>query len=307
MTREEIEEAARRIRPYIRHTPVVELGPILSKEWNLALKLDHLQPTGSFKVRGAFNLLLNSDLGQGVVAASGGNFGRAVAYAASRLGATSTIFVPESSPPEKTGAIARYGADVRLVPGFYDDALAASSEFALSNGGFQAHAYDHRLVVAGQGTAALEVGAQVDAVSSVMVAVGGGGLIGGIASWFRDDIGVVAVEPELSASLHHARVAGRPVPVDVGGVAVSSLGARQVGEYPWAANKWIDQSHVVTEPAIEEAQVWLWDNVRLWVEPAAAVPIAALLTGTHTPSAGETVVAIVSGGNVALTAPDCSG
>jgi len=300
VTKADIEGAAQLIRPHVRLTPVLDLGNILSDDWSLHLKLENLQLTGSFKVRGAFNLLLTSDVAAGLVAASGGNFGRAVAYAAAKLGIHATIFVPETSPPEKTGAIASYGAEVRLIPGFYDDALAASVEFATSNGAFQAHAYDQAPVVAGQGTIGSEIESQVAGVSSVLVAVGGGGLIGGIASWFRDEVDVIAVEPELSASLYNARAAGHPVPIEVNGIAVSSLGAKQVGAVPWEANRWIDQSLLVSEEAIENAQTWLWEVARIWVEPAAAVPIAALLTEAYVPSAGEVVVAVISGGNVAL-------
>ncbi len=303
-TREDIERAAERVAKYIRRTPVVALGPIISDVWDLVLKLDHLQPTGSFKVRGAFNLLLNNDVDRGVVAASGGNFGKAVAYAASRLGVPATIFVPETSPKEKTGAIAQYGADVHIIPGYYDDARLASEEFAEKSGLFLAHAYDHPDVVAGQGTVGREIAEQVLEVTKVLVPVGGGGLIGGVANWFRGDAEVFGVEPEGCPSLHEARASGQPVKAGVFGVASSSLGAEMIGEHPWLANQWIHDSVLVSEESILVGQRWFWDHVRLWVEPAASVTIAAIQTGVVKPEAGDTVVALVSGANVALEQPD---
>jgi len=296
--RSDIEAAARLIGEHVRLTPVIDLGHVLSDDWNLILKLDHLQPTGSFKVRGAFNLLLSLNP-EAVVAASGGNFGNAVAYAAERLGIPATIFVPATSPREKTDAIARFGADVRLIEGFYDDALAESRLHAESQGQFLAHAYDQKEVMAGQGTVGMEVGNQVGGVSSVIAAVGGGGLIGGIASWFRGDVEVIGVEPVECPTLHTARAKGEPTEVDVGGIAASSLGASKLGAHPWTANQWIHDSVLVTDASLVEAQEWLWETCRLWVEPAAAATIAALRDGAVRPEPGAKVVAILSGANVA--------
>jgi threonine dehydratase len=300
VTRKDIRDAAKRSRPHVRMTPVIELGDPFDAGFRLSLKLEHLQVTGSFKPRGAFSLLCASQVPRvGVAAASGGNFGIAAAYACSVLGHQATIFVPETSPAEKIERIGEHGADVRCTSGFYDEALAACEDFVAESGAFVAHAYDQREVMAGQGTVGLEITEQLGEVDSILVAVGGGGLIGGIASWCRDDYSVIATEPELCSSLHAARSAGHPVKVSVGGVASSSLGSASVGEYPWHANRWIDDAVLVTDEQIVEAQHWIWNNTRLVVEPAAATTVAALMAGSYTPQAGEHVVAVLSGGNVA--------
>ncbi len=294
----DIEAAADRIAGYLRVTPTIDLGGILSDDWKLILKLDNLQVTGSFKVRGAFNVLL-AEGPEEVVAASGGNFGKAVAYAAERLGIAATIFVPASSPREKTDAIAHYGADVRVIDGYYSDALAASQDYAKETGHFVAHAYDQPEVMAGQGTVALEIGQQVGGVSTVLVAVGGGGLIGGTASWFRGEVAVIGVESELCPTLYAARAHGAPTEVEVGGIAASSLGARKLGEHPWSANQWISSSVLVSDSSLVAAQEWLWEQCRLWVEPASVTTIAALRDGNVRPAPGEAVVAVLSGANLA--------
>lgn len=297
LAKSDIEDAARRICGYVRRTPTLDLGRALSDEFHLILKLEQTQVTGSFKPRGAFSVLTSVEVPTvGIVAASGGNFGIAAAYAASTLGHRATVFVPETSPRAKVGLISQYGADVHVIPGFYDDAMDAAREFEASSGAFQAHAYDHREVVAGQGT----LGMELDELGGdvVLVAVGGGGLIGGIASWLRESATVVAVEPEQCSSLHAALAAGRPVEVSVGGVASSSLGARRVGDHPWAARHWIDESVIVGEREIVEAQRWLWRIARIAVEPAAATTVAALASGAMVPPSGARVVAVLSGGNV---------
>lgn len=297
LTPADIEAAASRIEGHVRRTPVLELGEVMGG-YNLALKLEHLQVTGSFKPRGAFSVLTGVEVPDaGVVAASGGNFGLAVAHAASRLGHKATIFVPATSPAEKIDRIAVYGADLRVISGYYDDARLASERHAADTGAFQAHAYDQHQVMAGQGTLAKEVEEQIG-VDMVISAVGGGGLIGGIASWFRERVEVVAVEPETCRSLNAALEAGEPVEVEVSGVAASSLGARSVGEHPWQARHWIDQSVLVDDEAIVEAQRWLWSTARLAVEPAAATTLAALRTGVLSPASGASVLAVLSGGNV---------
>lgn len=299
VTRLEIEAAANRIGSHIRRTPTIDVGNLMSADFSLTLKLEHLQVTGSFKPRGAFALLTAGDIGVGgIAAASGGNFGLAVAYAANRLGHHATIFVPETSPQEKIGLISRYGAEVRVVPGYYDDALASSRRFVEETGAFEAHAYDQPEVMAGQGTLGAEIVYQTPTVDVIVVAVGGGGLIGGIASWCQGDVKVVAVEPERCASLHASLQAGRQVDVEVGGIAASSLGARSIGDHPWLARKWIDTSVLVDDDAIAAAQRWLWAELRLVVEPAAATTLAALRTGAYRPEPGANVVALLSGGNV---------
>jgi threonine dehydratase len=286
-----------RIEGLVRKTPVLELGNAVSNDFQLALKLEHLQVTGSFKPRGAAALLTERTIPEpGVVAASGGNFGIAVAFAAQRLGHRATVFVPSSSPQEKIGRIGAYAAEVRVVEGFYDEARAAATEHAQDSGALLAHAYDQLEVVAGQGSLAREVEAQTD-FDVIVVAVGGGGLIGGIASWLEDRARVIAVEPETCPTLNAALEAGAPVDVEVGGVAVSSLGARRVGDYPWAARRWIDESVLVSEEEIVTAQRWLWEEFRTAVEPAAATTIAALRSGAFRPNPGERVVAVLSGGN----------
>jgi len=296
--RHDIASAAARISGHIRRTPVFDVGNLFSSEYRLALKLEHLQVTGSFKPRGAVSVLSSRDLPEvGVVAASGGNFGIAVAYAAQRLNLRATVFVPATSPDEKIRRITDYGAEVNVVDGYYDEALAASREFAVGTGAFEAHAYDQPEVVAGQGTLARELSEQVE-FDSILVAVGGGGLIGGVASWVRDDAHVVAAEPEKCRSFNAALAAGRPVAVDVGGVAASSLGARSIGDHAWAARRWIDESVLVDDRAIIRAQQVLWSETRLMVEPAAAATVAALITGAYEPHPGERVVAVLSGGNV---------
>ena len=298
ITRADIEAAAVRIQPYVRRTPVLELGQAMEGRFRLTLKLDAMQPTGSFKVRGAFSDLTREVIPEsGVVAASGGNFGLAVAYAAGVLGHRATVFVPETSPEEKIGRIAMQGADVRVVPGYYPDALAASREWAREAGAYELHAYDQPGVVAGQGTCAMEIMEQVPDADTILVAVGGGGLIAGIASWGRDDVNVVGVESEGCPTLYAAREAGEPVEVAVGGIAASALGASRLGDHAWMANDWIDESILVSDEDIVQAQRWLWEMCRVMTEPAACAPIAALSTGGFVPADGQHVVVVISGAN----------
>jgi len=259
-----------------------------------------MQPTGSFKVRGAFSELTRAAIPEaGVVAASGGNFGLAVAYAAGTLGHVATVFVPATSPEEKIGRVAAHGAEVRVVPGYYPDALAASRAWAGGSGAYEVHAYDQPGVVSGQGTCGQEIMRQVPDVTTILIAVGGGGLIGGIACWARHDVTIVGVESQRCPTLHAAREAGGPVEVDVGGIAASALGASRLGELAWEANRWIDSSVLVSDQEILRAQRWLWDTCRVLAEPAACAPVAALISGACRPDAGERVVALVSGANTA--------
>jgi len=298
VTRDHIVAAAERIEGHIRRTPMIDLGDVHSAGYTLSLKLENLQRTGSFKARGAFSLMTAAEIPEaGVVAASGGNFGLAVACAARDLGYRATIFVPETSPQEKVGRIAAYGVDVRPVPGFYPAALEAATVWASDTGAFQAHAYDDAEVVAGQGTCAAEILGELPDADTVLVPVGGGGLIAGISSWVRTDAGVVSVEPELCPTLFEARRAGKPIGVEVGGIASSSLGASQIGDHAWFANQWIDDAVLVTEDHIVDAQKWLWETCRLVAEPAAATPIAALASGAYFPERGERIVAVISGAN----------
>ncbi|MFQ5522820.1 MAG: serine/threonine dehydratase [Acidimicrobiia bacterium] len=296
--RDRIEAAASRIKGHVRTTPILDLGDVFNSGWSLSLKLDNLQPTGSFKVRGAFSLLTTLEPGTEVVAASGGNFALAVARAGSGLELAVTVFVPETSPAAKIARIREEGAEVRVVAGYYDHALEASREWASRTGAFEAHAYDDPEVVAGQGTLGLEVSGQRPGVDTVVVAVGGGGLIAGIASWFRGDVSVVGVESRGCRSFHAALTAGHPVDVEVSGVAASSLGARSIGHHAWQAREWIADSVLVEDADITAAQRWLWEEARIVAEPAAAVTVAALRMDAFAPAWGENVVAVISGGNV---------
>lgn len=294
----DIEASAQRIETHVRRTPMLNLRHGLSPEFELILKLEHLQVTGSFKTRGAFSVLTSVDVPEaGVVAASGGNFGIAVAHAASRLGHNATIFVPATSPREKIGRIDGYGADVRVVPGYYDHAREESESFAERSGAFQAHAYDQHQVVCGQGTLAMEMEQDSD-FDVVIAAVGGGGLVAGIASWLRGRKLVVAAEPTRCRSFHAALEAGGPVEVEVAGVAASSLGARAVGNHLWEARQWIGDAVLVDDDAIIDAQRWLWATTRLVVEPAAATGLAVLRSGAFVPDPGSRIVVVLSGGNV---------
>jgi threonine dehydratase len=210
------------------------------------------------------------------------------------------VFVPETSPKEKIRRIADLGADVRVVPGYYGAALTASRQWSAGAGAHEVHAYDDPNVVAGQGTCGKEILEQAPYIGSILVAVGGGGLIAGIASWARDEVSVIGVESEGCPALHAARTAGKPIEVSVGGIAASALGAPRLGDHAWGANHWIDQSLLVSDDALVHAQDWLWETCRVPAEPAACAPIAALSTRAYLPVAGEHVVAVISGANMAL-------
>jgi len=300
VTRVDVEAAAARIDGGVRRTPVLRLEPgALGPAFPIVAKLDLLQPTGSFKVRGATSLLTGVEVPDaGVVAASGGNFGLAVAYAAQRLGHPAAVFVPDSSPPAKLAPLADLGADVHVIPGFYADALAAADTHVAATGALRAHAYDQREVVAGQGTATAELLAHTPDLDTLLVAVGGGGLLAGAAAWVGDDVRLIGVETHDTAALHAARAAGRPVDVEVGGLAASSLGARRLGDLAWAAQRWVDDSLLVTDAEVADAQRRLWSSARLAAEPGGATALAALTAGRYVPVPGERVGVLVCGGNV---------
>ncbi|HEX2153671.1 MAG TPA: threonine/serine dehydratase [Acidimicrobiia bacterium] len=292
ITREQIAAAAGRIEGLVRATPIVEVEP------GLVLKLDLLQPTGSFKVRGAFSFLTAHPGAERVVAASGGNFGLAVAYAADRLGMQADIFVPSTSPEAKVDRIRRLGAELHVVDGYYAAALEAARRFLDDHDGLEAHAFDQTDVVAGQGTCGQEILTQIPDVDAVVVAVGGAGLIGGVASWIRNDARVIGAETHGTQALHAALGAGHPVTVEVGGVAADSLGASRVGDIGFdAARRWVDESVLVEDDDVIAAQRWLWDECRLVAEPGAATPLAAVLTGAYRRRRGEKVCVLVSGAN----------
>lgn len=298
---DDIERAAARIAPYVRVTPVVHLAAgELDLPFPLTLKLELLQHVGSFKPRGAFHRVLAAPEvpEAGIIAASGGNHGAAVAFVAKALGLRAEVFVPSSSPALKRDRIASLGAVVHVIDGLYDDAQAAATEHGARTGALAVHPYDHVDVIAGQGTMGRELDHQVPAFDTLLVANGGGGFIAGQAAWFGDRRRVVSVEPETSQCLHAARSAGQPVPVSVSGVASDSLGARQLGALAWTVvSRHVDHSVVVPDDAIRAAQRLLWDRLRLVVEPGGATTLAALLCGAYEPAPDERVVAVVCGSN----------
>ena len=295
-----IEAARERIAPHIRTTPTLSLERgAFSLQGFLVLKLELMQHTGSFKARGAFNRILSCDVDHaGVVAASGGNFGVAVAYAAAKLDLPAEVFVPDTSSPVKVERLHALGADVQVVRGFYADALAASEQRAAKTGALFMHAYDQPEVVAGQGTVAAELSRQTQAVDTVLVAVGGGGLIGGVASWFAGDVRVVGVEPVRAPTLTRALEAGMPIDVEVSGLAADSLGARRAGSIGFAAARsFVERTILVEDVAIADAQRMLWHETRIVAEPGGAAALAALTSGAYRPAADEWVAVLVCGGN----------
>lgn len=295
----DIESAAELIRGRVRHTPTIDL------EWapgsTVTLKLELLQHAGSFKPRGAFTSVLGAAVRPDrLVAASGGNHGLAVAHVGATLGIPTSIHVPEICAPIKQQATARLGAQVQVSPGTYADALRASAAEAAEPGVLAVHAYDTFDTVRGQGTLGRELAGDLPDVDTVLVAVGGGGLLGGIAAWFGEDSGVrlVAVEPEACPTLHRALTAGAPVDVTVGGIAADALGASRIGEIGLACCQRAGvESVLVTDDDIDRARRLLWDELRVAAEPAGATALAALLSGAHVPSADERVCVVVCGGN----------
>ena len=296
-----IEAAERLIRPHIRHTPAVAVAAadFGLPPRTLSLKLECLQHTGSFKPRGAFANLLSREIPKaGVVAASGGNHGAAVAYAAQRLGIPATIFVPKVAAAAKLARIRGYGATLTVTGEVYADALAESEAFAAASGALPIHAYDQPETLAGQGTVAREWEADAPGLDTVLVAVGGGGLIGGIAAWYQGRTRIVAVEPEAAPTLHDALAAGRPVDAPGGGIAADSLAPRRVGQVMFPlAQRFVAQSVLVPDAAIAAAQRALWEVLRIAAEPGGAAAFAALLAGRYRPAAGERVGVLVCGAN----------
>ena len=287
---------------FIHQTPLWKLpgkalGVNCAEVW---LKLEHLQTGGSFKARGMLNRLLSNPIpASGVVIASGGNAGIAVAAAAKELGVRCEVFLPEVSSPAKRAKLAALGAQVVVAGSAYADALKACLERQQQTGALLAHAYDQPEVLVGAGTLALEIEAQGGLPDSVLVSVGGGGLIGGIASWFEQRSRVVALEPELAPTLFNARQAGQAIDVTVGGVAADSLGAKRIGRLAWEqAQAHVRDALLLTDDSIRSAQLWLWKELKLAVEPAAALPLAALHSERYLPRADEKVCLIICGANV---------
>ena len=296
-----IEQTYSLIQPHIRVTPVVHLsGADLGlAPFPLTLKLESLQHAGSFKTRGAFaNLLTRAIPAAGVVAASGGNHGAAVAYAAMRLGVRARILVPTVSSPAKIARIRHYGAELVVGGERYADALAASLAWVAESGALPVHAFDQEETLLGQGTLALEMGRQAPGLHTLLVSVGGGGLIGGIAAWCAGSPRVIGVEPEAAPTLTRALQAGKPVDAPAGGLAADSLAPRRVGAlmFPIALAH-IARVILVSDAAIRGAQEALWEALRVVAEPGGAAALSALVGGHHVPEPGERVGVVVSGGN----------
>jgi threonine dehydratase len=296
------------IGPRLRRTPVLRLdaGDLGLASGPLVLKLESLQHSGSFKARGAFaNLLLRPVPPAGVVAASGGNHGAAVAYAARRLGVPARIFVPAVASPAKLRRIRDCGAELVVAGERYADALAASLAWVAGSGALSVHAFDQRETVLGQGTLALELEGQAPELDTLLVPVGGGGLIGGIAAWYAGRLRVVGVEPEAAPTLSRALAAGRPVDAEAGGLAADSLAPRRVGELVFPiARAHVEQVVLVSDQALRRAQEALWEAARVVAEPGGAAGLAGLLSGAYRPAAGERVGVVISGGNTTAVAFD---
>ena len=289
------------VRPHIRRTPTLQTsgGDFGLAPFELVLKLEHLQHAGSFKTRGAFaNLLTRQIPPQGVVAASGGNHGAAVAYAAQELGVRAKIFVPGVASRAKIERIRACGADLDIVGSRYADALAASEEWARGTGALPVHAFDQVETLLGQGTLAAELSSQAPDVDTVIVPVGGGSLVGGVAAWYGHSVRIVAVEPELAPTLTYALAAGQPVDAPAGGVAADALAPRRLGTLTFPlAQRFVASVLLVSDEAIVCAQASLWDRMRIVAEPAGATALAALLSRCYVPEPDERVAVVISGGN----------
>ncbi|MGK7867061.1 threonine/serine dehydratase [Falsiroseomonas sp. E2-1-a20] len=308
-THSDIQAASARIAPHIRRTPLLRMaGADLGLGIPLILKLELLQATGSFKPRGAFNRMLSVPVpAAGVVTASGGNHGAAVAYAAQALGHMAEVFCPVATPSAKTDRIEASGAILHRIGAAYDEARIASEAHAARTGALLVHAYDQPEILAGQGTVGLELWQDAPEATHVLVATGGGGLIGGIAAWYarrgaagNPDRGVevISVEPEGCPALHDAMAAGHPLPAPVGGLAADSLGARQVGALGFAvARRHVARAVLVPDAAILDAQRRLWSALRLVAEPGGAAALAALTSGAFVPPPGARVAVVVCGSN----------
>ena len=304
ITRDEIDRARERIAADVRHTPLMriagrQLGIDCAELW---LKLEHLQVGGSFKARGMFNRMRANPLpAAGVVIASGGNAGIAVAVAAQAMAVRCEVFVPETSSQAKRDKLAELAAVVTVGGSGYAEAFAASLARQAETGALLMHAYDQREVVIGAATLAAEVEEDAGIPDRVLVSVGGGGLIAGIAAWFQDRCRIDALEPELAPTLFRAREAGRPVDVAVSGVAADSLGAKRIGSIAWElTQRHVDAAHLLGDAAIRAAQQAMWKELRLAVEPAAALPLAALSTGIVVPRPDERVLLVICGANLDL-------
>ncbi len=308
MTRDDVRSAETAIRPHIRRTPLVTVAASeivdgdarrRDDDAEVLIKLELLQHSGSFKARGAFTSLLLRDVPPGgVVAASGGNHGAAVAYAAGRLGMPAKIFVPRISSPAKVARIRSYGADLEVTGAAYADALAASEAWAADHDAMMVHAFDQPHTISGQATLALEMQEQDPAIDTVLVAVGGGGLLAGVATWYRNDVRVIGIEPESAPTLTRALEAGEPIDAEAGGIAADSLAPRRIGSLVFPiAQQYVADVLLVTDDAIRSAQEMLWRVLRIVAEPGGAAAVAAIMSGVYVPRPGERIGVVVSGGN----------
>jgi threonine dehydratase len=312
ISHEDIRGAAARLAGHIRRTPVLALeAGAFGQQASLVFKLECLQHAGSFKARGAFNALLSAEASApgvpaaGVIAASGGNHGAAVAFAAKALGHRAEIFVPQVASSAKIQRLRDLGAEIHVIGASYAEALAAAQLRQQETGALSIHAYDEAAVLAGQGSLAKELQEQAPDLDTVLVAVGGGGLIGGITAWYRDSnptgVKVIGVEPIACPTLHHALAAGRPVDVEIGGLAADSLGARRVGNLMFEIAQRVGmQSVLVDDEAIRRTRVQLWRDLRLAVEPGGATALAALLAGSYVGRPGERIGVVICGANTDL-------
>jgi len=306
ITREDILATASLIRPYIRRTPTIEvsgrdLGVDLDR---ITLKLEYLQHAGSFKCRGAFtNLLMHAVPAAGVAAASGGNHGAAVAFAAQRLKVPAHIFVPTVASPAKIEQIRSYGAELVVGGDRYQDALDACNAWIAQSGAMAVHAFDQRETLLGQGTLAAELFEQAPDLDALLVAVGGGGLIGGIAAWYQNDVRVIGVEPDGAPTLAMALEAGKPVDAPAGSIAADSLAPKRVGELMFPiAQQFVERVIKVSDDDIRRAQAMLWDTLRIVAEPGGAAALSALTSGRYAP-VGERVGVVICGANTVITRP----
>ena len=300
ISRETIRTTRNLIAPHIARTPLLEVR-LPDIKMPVTLKLECLQYSGSFKARGAFNSLVNNDRAKsaGVAAASGGNHGAAVAYAAQRLGLKAHIFVPSISSRAKVERIRSYGAEIIQDGENYAAALALCEAHIAETGAVSVHAYNAEPTIAGQATLALELEEQAPDLDTILVAVGGGGLIAGVATWYQDKARILAVEPETCTALHSARAQGEPVKVDISGIAADSLGASQIGDMAFEiAQRHVDDCLLVNDTAILSAQDWLWQTHRIMSEPGGATALAVLLSGRYKPAENEKVCAVICGANV---------
>lgn len=301
ISRERIEATERVIRPHIRRTPILEVdgADFGLDSMGITFKLELFQHAGSFKARGAFTNMLTRDVpAAGVVAASGGNHGVAVAFAAMKLCKPATIFVPSVASKTKLDRIRQSGAELIIAGDRYADSLEASEAWTAQSGALPIHAYEGDATLLGQGTLGMELEEQAPELDTLLVAVGGGGLIGGVLSWYQNRVKIVSIEPIEAPTLQRALSAGRPVDSPAGGIAADSLAPRQVGQQMFPiAQKFLHSALLVSDEEIVAAQKKLWETTRIVAEPGGATAFAGLLSGRYKPEPGERVGVIVCGGN----------